>query len=600
MEENKYKIDKHFKYQYTEDEKKAKASIKEVLPFLRYYKPHKARLALAVFFIIADIVLSLIGPIFSAKLLTAISSGYEASEIVKDALIVFGVLCISNVMYFISKSNWQYMNNSVALNLKNNVLNRVNMLQSSCFDKTSTSKFTMIINGDCSYLVDMPNVQLINFSRVVSNLGFFAYLFYINVYVGLFMVAYVIIYGVVEIYRLNLFPKQYKVRRKYNEKLSALIMENIRGIKDVRGFNSSDMLINEIAMRNRDVESLDYKFSNINKNFSGLMDLIVHLSNLLFVLLCVYLTIKGQIYTATFIVAYNFKSKCSQFIVNLMRIRKSTIQYSTYAQRINELYDTKLFPIEEFGYVHIYDFKGKIEFKNVEFEYETDKSVLKGVSFTIKPNSMVSFVGKSGGGKSTILSLINKLYTLEEGHGEILLDDKNINELDRESIRENICTISQSPYIFDITIEENLKIAKLDATEDELYDVLKKAELYDFVMEQKDKLQTKLGENGIRLSGGQKQRLAIARALLKNSKVLIFDEATSSLDNENQAKIKNIMKGLSSDHTIILIAHRLSTVVDSDQIYFLDDGKVIAKGTHKELIKTCKEYNNLYKSEEDI
>ena len=181
--------------------------------------------------------------------------------------------------------------------------------------------------------------------------------------------------------------------------------------------------------------------------------------------------------------------------------------------------------------------------------------------------------------------------------GEILIDNYNINTLSEETIKNNISIVSQSPYIFNLSIKENIKLANPQATDKEIEEVCKEAQLHDVIIEMQDGYDTIVGENGVILSGGQKQRLAIARALIKKSKIILFDEATSSLDNNNQEKIKNIIKSLSKDHTVIIVAHRLSTIIDSDCIFVLDNHGIIDSGTHNELIKKCLEYKNLYEIE---
>ena len=212
---------------------------------------------------------------------------------------------------------------------------------------------------------------------------------------------------------------------------------------------------------------------------------------------------------------------------------------------------------------------------------------------------IISISGRPCSGKSTIVSLISKLYSLSDGNGKITLDGVDINTLDRDSIRNGIATISQSPYLFNLTIAENLRLAKVDATDAELEKVLKQADILEFINSLPQGINSKIGENGVKLSGGQKQRIAIARALLKNSKVLLFDEATSALDNVTQNNVKDTIFKLAKTHTIITIAHRLSTVIDSDKIIYIDGGKVVAEGTHKNLMETCPQYHNMY-DEEDI
>ena len=204
-------------------------------------------------------------------------------------------------------------------------------------------------------------------------------------------------------------------------------------------------------------------------------------------------------------------------------------------------------------------------------------------------------VGKSGSGKTTIFNLLNKLYNVNSG--KILIDNIDINELSCSSLRDNISIINQNPYIFNFSIKDNLLLVKNDATMDEIREACKLACIDDYIMNLPEKYNTIIGENGVTLSGGERQRLAIARALLMKTKIILFDEATSALDNETQNNINKAIKNLKGDYTILIIAHRLSTVVDCDKIFVVDDGKIIDVGTHEELMKKSKFYKKLYNEE---
>ena len=221
--------------------------------------------------------------------------------------------------------------------------------------------------------------------------------------------------------------------------------------------------------------------------------------------------------------------------------------------------------------------------------------IFKDLSFTIKPNTTVAFVGKSGSGKSTILSLISKLNDVD--NGEVKIDGINIKEISKFSLRENISLINQFPYIFDMTIRENIKLAKPNASDKEILKACKDANLYDYIQSLPQGLDTKIGENGVKMSGGEKQRLAIARALIKNTRIIIFDESTSSLDNASQAEITKAINKLSGKHTIIIVAHRLSTIKDVDKIYFLEKGKIIDEGTFNYLNAHNEKFKTLFLAE---
>ena len=221
--------------------------------------------------------------------------------------------------------------------------------------------------------------------------------------------------------------------------------------------------------------------------------------------------------------------------------------------------------------------------------------MLKDINFKINPNETVSFVGKSGSGKTTLFNLISKLYTSKKG--EILLDEVNINKLDKETVRSNISVISQNPYIFNMSIKDNLKVVKENASDDEIISACKMAALHDYIMGLKDGYDTIVGESGVTLSGGQRQRLAIARALIQNTEIILFDEATSALDNETQGKIQDAINNMQGIYTILIIAHRFSTVVGADKIVVVDDGKVVGIGTHEELLENNDIYKKLYELE---
>ena len=257
--------------------------------------------------------------------------------------------------------------------------------------------------------------------------------------------------------------------------------------------------------------------------------------------------------------------------------------------------------------------KGDIEFNNVSFtyyEYEfefnkktkkktkklvTENQIFENLSFTIPRNSTVAFVGKSGSGKSTILNLIAKMNEVDSG--EVLIDGVNISSLDKETLRSTFSLVNQFPYIFDMTIKENLLLAKSDATDQEILTAIKLSALDEFVNTLPKGINTKVGESGIKLSGGQKQRLAIARAMLRRSPIILFDESTSSLDNFAQEEVKNSIDKIKGTSTIIIVAHRLSTIKDSDIIFFLDSGKIIDQGTFDYLYQNNENFQRMFLAE---
>ena len=241
--------------------------------------------------------------------------------------------------------------------------------------------------------------------------------------------------------------------------------------------------------------------------------------------------------------------------------------------------------------------EGDIEFKNIEFSYDTSddlnkKITLNNINLKMLGGRMTSLVGHSGSGKSTIINLIPRIYDADQG--EIFIDNQSIYKTRIKSLRNNISFVSQDTNLFDDTIKNNIAYADMDASDEEIYRAAELSYASEFIEKLKDKFETKIGENGIRLSGGEKQRLSIARAILKKSRIILLDEATSSLDAETEDKIQKAIHYLTKDKTTVVIAHRLSTILNSDNIYVIDSGKVVANGNHEELIKNSSIYKNFY------
>ena len=303
----------------------------------------------------------------------------------------------------------------------------------------------------------------------------------------------------------------------------------------------------------------------------------------------------GSLSVANAIIIYNYNDRIlwtADWIEQIFEIIK---QFNLAANRIFGILEEDEFAKEKFGTKKLKKFEGNIEFKDVSFAYEENLPVLKKMNFKINANETIGFVGPSGSGKTTIFNLISALERVNSG--TITFDGVDINTLEKSSIRGNLSVISQNAYIFNMSIMDNLKVIKKNATEKEIKEACHLACLDDFIETLPNKYDTIVGEGGVTLSGGQKQRLAIARALLLKTEILLFDEATSALDNETQEKIQQAISNLKGEYTILIIAHRLSTVIDADKIFVINDGVVEASGSHKTLLKTSKTYKKLYEKE---
>ena len=276
----------------------------------------------------------------------------------------------------------------------------------------------------------------------------------------------------------------------------------------------------------------------------------------------------------------------------LLNIQVDWIRSMAMFTRIFEYYDM---PVEIKEMKHAFELKkpvGKVEFVHVNFSYNPDRQILHDVSFRLDPGKSIAIVGPSGSGKSTVINLIPRLYDVQSG--AVLFDQIDVRRLTLNSLRNAIGVVTQDTYLFNGTIRDNLLYVKPEATEEELIDALKKANVYDFVCDQPDGLDTVVGNRGLKLSGGEKQRISIARVLLKQPALLIFDEATSALDSISEKKIQDAIDELAKTHTSILIAHRLSTILAADEILVVKDGRIVEHGTHSELVALGGVYKELY------
>ena len=261
-------------------------------------------------------------------------------------------------------------------------------------------------------------------------------------------------------------------------------------------------------------------------------------------------------------------------------------------KRFIEIMDTETEIKDLPNAVELTDVKGKIDYDNVSFSYDGVSGILSNLNLSIEPGKIAALVGASGGGKTTICSLLPRFYDVTGG--SVKIDGKDVRDITQKSLRKAIGTVQQDMYLFGSTFKENIAYGKIGATDEEIIEAAKKANIHDFIMSLPDGYDTQVGERGVRLSGGQRQRISIARVFLKNPQILILDEATSALDNESERYIQNSLDELAKGRTTIVIAHRLSTIINADIIYVIGNGTVKEKGTHKELLEKNGTYAKYY------
>jgi len=562
---------------------------------LKFFKDVKYGLIIIAIFNICLGIIGFVSPIVEAKLITAITD----SLINKVIIIAIGFLVIKifeELLWHFSMFFWKKkIRTKILFNIRKELIDNIFELRLSNFDKYSTGTFQERIKNDPQIIARVVNAGQRYLTQCITKLGVIIYIMSINFLLGLIYIAGIVIIALIDNHTQEVSKQKNKVTRDSDEKVNSLLGEIIRGIRDIKLLNFKNsvkgLIGNELEQNNENIIEKD--------NYDSLMNRIKRIVLFVTVLLVVIIGIKfvdlGILTAANLIVLYLYHGNVFSLLDNYASLRSSIKEYELAVERIFDLCDDKKYPKDKYGKINIENFKGKISFDNVSFGYSKNKKVLDSLSFVIEEKDTVAIVGASGSGKTTIFNLITKSYDINSG--KLLFDDIDINSLDEETIRKNVSIITQSPYIFNMSIKDNLRLVKPNATKKELDEVCKEACFYDFVMSLPKKYDTIIGEGGVNLSGGQKQRLAIARALLKDCKILLFDEATSALDNITQKEIQESIDNISKDYTIIIVAHRLSTIMNCNRIYMLDKGKIVDSGTHKQLLKTNKQYKKLYETE---
>lgn len=559
-----------------------------------YGKGQKKFIIGYIVFNIIFIFINLFVPILSAKAIVELTNN-KLNQVVFIGFVILVVELLRNFANYITGYFRQQIYRETYSKIETTLGAEILKIENQSLDEKGSGLFIQRLTNDASKIADIFVVLNIYLTNILTDIGIFLAVFIINKAVFFYLLLTVYAIFVVEKKRTNVVNAQDKIYRKKNEKVSSFIGELVRGAHDIKMLNAENSFIKELDSKIIDLNNEKYKMDEKNRNYILLSATLSDIFSTGNIILSVFLITQNLLSIPNALVINNYLGRLTSIIYFVSQFLEKVKDFNLSSERVFAIMDSKEFGKEKFGKKHIDKVNGDFEFKNVTFTYANGHKVIDNMNFKIKANSTVAFVGKSGSGKTTVFNLLCKMYNIDSGN--ITIDGIDINELDKDSIRGNITIISQNPYIFNLSIRDNLRLVKENLTEEEMIEACKTACLEDFIKSLPDGYDTIIGEGGINLSGGERQRLAIARALVQKTEIILFDEATSALDNETQANIKKAIDNMKNEYTILIIAHRLSTVIDCDRILFLDEGKIKAEGTHKELLRTCKNYRNLYEAE---
>lgn len=560
--------------------------------FIAYYKPHKK-----IFFLdmLASLLVSLIGMCYPI-ITRLVFKDYVPNENVQMIIICGGGLLVIYLLRMLLKFFIQYqghvMGVKIQSQMRRDMFNHLEALPYSYFDEHETGRIMSRMTSDLQDVSELAHHGPENFFICgFMIIGSFIYLCTINWMMALIVFSCVPVLALISIVLRKKMRKAFLETRKNVAFINASVESSISGIRVTKAFTNSKKEAEKFEVSNQAYvksRSQAYKAMGLFQSSTGFA---VDLFYVVCIIAGSFFVLNGMIDLGdylTFVVSISLFISPLQTLINFVeQFQDGTTGFRRFLEIIDEKPEQ-----EKLDALQIFKAKGDIEFKNVSFKYESSDTVLNNVSFKINQGETIALVGESGGGKTTICHLIPNFYRATSG--DIYLDGTSINDISLNALRKNIGIVQQDVFLFNGTIRENILYGKLDASEEELIDASKKANIYDYIMSLPNGFDSEIGERGVKLSGGQKQRLSIARVFLKNPSILILDEATSALDNTTEIMIQEALNELAKGRTTLIVAHRLSTIKNADRILVVNSGQIVESGSHKELLEKNGIYARLY------
>lgn len=517
---------------------------------------------------------------------------------------MIGVVCaiLSGICNYLYKVNMSKASDGTIKNLRNRLYSHISRLPFSWHMKNPTGDIIQRCTSDMEVVKNFLGIQLLEFVRITFLIIIsLSLMFSMNKKLSLIAVGFIVIVITYSVVFYTIIQKKFKAADEAEGELSSLVQENFTGVRVVRAFGRQSYEIDRFDEKNIGFSNLWIKLGHVLSFYWGTGDLISGLQVMSIVVFGCIETVSQNLTLGQLLAFIFYNSMLVWPVRSLGRIISEMGKAGVSIKRIGEILEAK----EECDNTNAItpNMNADIEFKNVSFDYYKTKPVLKDVSFKIPKGSTFGILGSTGSGKSTIVHLLNRLYELEKGNGEIIINEVNINNIKLDHLRNNVGVVLQEPFLFSKTIKENINIAS-NLSEDEnteaIESVAKVSCVHDNILGFNKGYDTIVGERGVTLSGGQKQRVAIARTLIKKSPIIVFDDSLSAVDTETDAKIRKELNSKLNDSTVIIISHRITTLMSCDNIIVLDEGKIIEEGNHEKLLDKNGVYKKIYDMQSSV
>ncbi len=562
--------------------------------FVKYYKPHIGLFAFDMLSAVIVAAASLFYPMIVKNIMNEYIFDEAPRRLIVWSLVLLGIYIAKAYFNYVMGYYGHVVGVRMQADMRRDLFKKYESLPFKYFDDHKTGDLISRLSNDLFDVAELAHHGPENlFLAILMLAGSFGVLASINITLTLIMFAiipFIVLFTVLS--RTHMMSSMTAARRQMSA-INSAVENSVSGVRETKSYVAEHHEICKFNESNRRFVGFRTRAMFSLGLYHSVMELLSDLLYLVIIFVGGLFLYHGRIdageFAAFILYISMFLNPINRFVTLFEQLQEGMSGYKRFHEIMNEPAE-----IDE-GETVLSDVKGDIEFDNVSFGYlggDADKLVINGLNLSVRAGETLALVGPSGGGKSTLCNLIPRFYDINSG--VIRLDGVDIKDITLESLRKSIGIVSQNIFLFDGTVRENIAYGNLDATDEEIIDAAKKANIHDYISSLEKGYDTEVGERGVKLSGGQKQRVAIARVFLKNPKLLILDEATSALDNVTEMQIQSALEELSRGRTVIVVAHRLSTVKNADEIVVFDRTGIVERGTHGELLSRNGEYKRLY------
>lgn len=557
-----------------------------------YLKKHKVKYFFALFLVLITSAINMVNPFITGKIIDKVFGNGETSLLIPLVSIMISVVAVKGIITYSYQIIFEIISQDVLFKIRTDLYDKLLNLDVNFYSRVKTGDLMARMTGDTDAIRHFVAWVVYNILSAITTFTFaIISMMYVNVILTIFMLLIAPMIGFLT-FRMSreISPTFHNIREAYS-RLNSVVQENISGNRVVRAFGREDFEINKFTTENKNYKNKNLDTINVTKKYIPKLEFLSNSLSVIMVLVGGILvsidkmTFGEVIIFSSLLWALNNPMRMSGYLIN------DAQRFIASSAKIIDLLNTESSIVNKDWVLNINKFKGNIEFKNVSLDLE-GRRVINNISFKVDSGKTVGLVGHTGSGKSLIINLLSRFYDATEG--EIYIDGMNIKDIDLEVLRGNIATAMQDIFLFSDTIKDNIAFSNPRASFSEIKKVSKKAQAHGFIKRLDEGYETVVGERGVGLSGGQKQRVSLARAMMKNASIFVLDDVTSAVDMETEKRIQYELKNMKEKKTTFIIAHRISSLKQADLILVLDNGEIIERGTHEELVQKGGYYSNIF------